>query len=599
MGSDGHRTYILDFEYASDRTEVHCLVAYEVAPDGQVLGKMRKWRSDLAGHPCPFPRGSLLVGYSISSAEALVFRWLNWDPLDYEWVDLYTEFRMRRNIEKAPRVLRENEEPEPMLGFRIVDALEYFDLAVHIPKEKEEQRERAIKGGTFSQEDARALMEYCEQDVMATAELWTKMAPKPGRPLEVAKWRGRYSAALSLCSYRGVPIDAGLYDRFEEHKSEWLAEMLREVDPDHKLWRPDTSRSMVGFRDWIDGLPGDLHALWPLTDAGDYSLRYDDLKRLSEHYPEIAPVVSMLGTTSKFRRMALDIEPRFGTNGTWFAPFGTKTGRNAPSSNRFVFNLPAYLRCLASPPVGEMLGYVDWRAQELGIAAKRSGDPALLRAYTSGDVYTANAIAFGWAAAGATKETAPEARAKAKVATLGLNYSMGARSLSKHMADHLYEAKIIKQKHQTTYRQFYDWTAAHTRKTLDEGSASVLDWEIYTHPRHRPRITTLNNWPIQSTGAAMMRIALVMAVERGVSVRAPVHDAFVFSAAESEYKDQQRTLCESMEEASRIVLDGFTIEADVEKMVEPGQHYIDDRGAEMSRLMLETLDRLNRRKTAA
>ncbi len=97
----------------------------------------------------------------------------------------------------------------------------------------------------------------------------------------------------------------------------------------------------------------------------------------------------------------------------------------------------------------------------------------------------------------------------------------------------------------------------------------------------------------------MMRIALVMAVERGVSVRAPVHDAFVFSAAESEYKDQQLTLCESMEEASRIVLDGFTIEADVEKMVEPGQHYIDDRGAEMSHLMLETLDRLNRRKTAA
>ena len=590
---------MLDFEYASDRTEVHCLVAYEVAPDGKVLGKVRKWRSDLVGHPCPFPRGSLLVGYSISSAEALVFRWLNWDPLDYEWIDLYTEFRMRRNIEKAPRVFHEDREPEPMLGFRIVDALEYFDLAAHIPKEKEEQRERAIKGGTFSQEDARALIEDCEQDVKATAELWNTMAPKPGRPLEVAKWRGRYSAALSLCSYRGVPIDAGLYGRFEEYKSEWLAEMLREVDPDHRLWRPDLSRSMEGFRDWIGGLPGDLRALWPLTDGRDYSLRYDDLKRLSEHYPEIAPVVSMLGTTSKFRRMALDIEPLFGTNGTWFAPFGTKTGRNAPSTNRFVFNLPAYLRCLVSPPAGEMLGYVDWRAQELGIAAKRSGDPALLHAYTSGDVYTANAIAFGWAAPGATKETAPEARAKAKVATLGLNYGMGALSLSKHMADHLYEAKIVKQKHRATYRQFHDWTTAHTQKTLDEGRASVLDWEIYTHPRHRPRITTLNNWPIQSTGAAMMRIALVMAVERGVSVRAPVHDAFIFSAPESEFKDQQRILCESMEEASRIVLDGFTIDADVEKVVNSGQHYIDDRGADMSRLMLETLDRLERRKTAA
>jgi DNA polymerase-1 len=226
-------------------------------------------------------------------------------------------------------------------------------------------------------------------------------------------------------------------------------------------------------------------------------------------------------------------------------------------------------------------------------------DRSELRAYISGDVYTANAIAFGWADPGATKKTAPAARSKAKVATLGLNYSMGARSLSKHMADYLYEAKIVKQKHRTTYRQFYDWTAAHTRKTLDEGRAAVLDWEIYTHPRHRPRITTLNNWPVQSTGAAMMRVALIMAVERGVSVRAPVHDAFAFCAPEDEYGDQQRALCESMEEASRIVLDGFTIDADVEKMVAPGQHYIDDRGVDMSRLMMETLNRLGKNETAA
>jgi DNA polymerase-1 len=598
MGSE-QRTFIIDFEYASDRTEVHCLCAAEVAPDGTVLNRFRIWRSRLVGHECPFPRGSLLVGYSISGAEALAFRWLGWDPLDYAWIDLYTEFRMRRNIEKAPPVLREDEEPKPMFGFSLVDALGYFGLSRFIPEEKEEQRERAIKGGDFTGEDARALMDYCECDVLATAALWQAMKPEPGRQFEVAKWRGRYSAALSMCCHLGVPIDLGLYNRFLKHKHEWLAEMLLEVDPDHKLWREDASRSMEGFRGWIRGLPAELRNLWPLTDSGDYSLRYDDLKRLGEHYPEIAQVVSMLGTTSKFRRMALDIEPHFGTNAPWFAPFGTKTGRNAPSTNRFAFNLPAYLRCLVSPPTGEMLGYVDWRAQELGIAAKRSGDLALLKAYGSGDVYIANAIAFGWADPGATKESAPEARSKAKVATLGLNYSMGARSLSKHMADHLYEAKIVKQKHHATYRQFYDWTAAHTCKTLDEGSASVLDWKIYTHPRHRPRITTLNNWPVQSTGAVMMRIALVMAVERGVSVRAPVHDAFVFCAPVDEYEDQQRALCESMEEASRIVLDGFTIDADVEKTVKPGQHYIDDRGAEMSRLMMETLDRLDRRTTAA
>jgi DNA polymerase-1 len=591
MGSR-QRTYVLDFEYSAERTEVHCLVAYELAPDGTVLGKVRKWRTDLVGHSSPLPRGSLLVGYSISGAEALAFRWLGWDPLDFDWIDLYTEFRMLRNIEKARRVLKEDEEPEPMLGFRLVDALQYFGLAEHIPEEKAEQRERAIKGGDFTRDEIRELLEYCEKDVKATVELWKRMKPRPGRPFEVAKWQGRYSAALSLCGYKGVPIDSELYANFLSFKDEWLASMLREVDPAHRLWRPNGSRDMAGFKSWIESHPAELRAIWPRTDTGAYSLRYDDLKRLSEHYPEIGRVVSMLATTSKFRRIALDIEPRYGSNAVWFAPFGTKTGRNAPSTNRFVFNLPAYLRCLASPPAGEMLGYVDWVAQELGIAAKRSGDPALLRAYSSGDVYIENAIAFGWAEPGATKDSAAAARSKSKIATLGLNYSMGARSLSVHMGDHLCEAKIVKEKHRVVYRQFYDWTNAHTRRLLDDGTAAVLDWEIHTHPRHRPRITSLNNWPIQSTGASMMRMALVMAVERGVSVRAPVHDAFVFCAPINELEDQKRTLIECMEEASRVVLDGFTINAEVEKVVRSGENYFDDRGKDMAHVMIETLGRL-------
>ena len=90
----------------------------------------------------------------------------------------------------------------------------------------------------------------------------------------------------------------------------------------------------------------------------------------------------------------------------------------------------------------------------------------------------------------------------------------------------------------------------------------------------------------------MMRMALVMAVERGVSVRAPVHDAFVFCAPINELEDQKRTLIECMEEASRVVLDGFTINAEVEKVVRSGENYFDDRGKDMAHVMIETLGRL-------
>ena len=215
-----------------------------------------------------------------------------------------------------------------------------------------------------------------------------------------------------------------------------------------------------------------------------------------------------------------------------------------------------------------------------------------------GDVYMANAIAFGWAPSGATKYSHPEARSKAKIATLGLNYSMGARSLSLQMADALHEAKIVKQKHKIAYRTFYSWTKAHTKRTLEQGSAQVIDWEIHTHPRFFPRITTLNNFPIQSTGAAMMRRALILAIEQGISVRAPVHDAFVIFAPTAEYEEQERLMVSLMEQASRDVLGGFTIDAEVEKCVQFGSHYIDDRGADMANEMMETVDRLSERPRA-
>ena len=49
-----------------------------------------------------------------------------------------------------------------------------------------------------------------------------------------------------------------------------------------------------------------------------------------------------------------------------------------------------------------------------------------------------------------------------------------------------------------------------------------------------------------------------------------------------------------MEQASRDVLGGFTIDAEVEKRVPFGSHYIDDRGVDMAREMMMTLDRLSK-----
>ena len=47
------------------------------------------------------------------------------------------------------------------------------------------------------------------------------------------------------------------------------------------------------------------------------------------------------------------------------------------------------LRSFMKFPADKIGLYLDWRTQEVGIAAARSGDEALAEAYSSGDVYHA------------------------------------------------------------------------------------------------------------------------------------------------------------------------------------------------------------------
>ena len=63
-----------------------------------------------------------------------------------------------------------------------------------------------------------------------------------------------------------------------------------------------------------------------------------------------------------------------GRNRTLLSPFGTKTGRNAPSSSRFIFGPAVWARFLIRPEPGMALAYLDWTAQEIAIAAALSKD---------------------------------------------------------------------------------------------------------------------------------------------------------------------------------------------------------------------------------
>ena len=106
-------------------------------------------------------------------------------------------------------------------------------------------------------------------------------------------------------------------------------------------------------------------------------------------------------------------------------------------------------------PADKIGVYLDWRTQEIGVAAALSGDPVLMADYSSGDVYHALAVMCGltkdhdikhW------KKNNKSMRQRMKSLQLGINYGMGVPSLARGLDRHPLIASTIIETHKRTYR---------------------------------------------------------------------------------------------------------------------------------------------------
>ena len=83
---------------------------------------------------------------------------------------------------------------------------------------------------------------------------------------------------------------------------------------------------------------------------------------------------------------------------------------------------------------------------------------------------------------------------------------------------------------------------------------------------------------MQANGAEILRLACILATESGIRVCAPMHDAVLITAPESEIEDAADAMAKHMRESSRIVLDGFELRTDL-NIVRYPQHYSCEKGA--------------------
>jgi DNA polymerase-1 len=428
--------WCLDFEFVAEPGALPvpvCLVARELGSNRLV----RLWRDELgATAPFPIDDDTLFVAY-FATAELGCFLELDW-PLPTRILDLFTEYRNATNGVSLPE------------GRGLLSALSHHGIPAITAEQKTAERALVMRGGPWSMEERRRIVDYCQTDVDPLGPLVERMLPGIlARPngFGQALLRGRYMAAVARMERTGVPIDT---KTLESLRSGWAGikfDLVRAIDKDFGVYEGTTFKSGL-----FAGYLVDNQIDWPRTATGHLHLDQETFRDMAKRFPKLEPLKDLRHSLSELRLEKLAVGPD-SRNRVLLSPFGASSGRNTPSNSRFIFGPSVWLRGLIKPPDGRALAYIDWSSQEVAIAAQLSGDQALLDAVLSGDPYLAFAKMADLAPADATKQSHKQIRDVCKTCVLGTNYGMQAPSLAVRTGLSLIEAQhLLRRLAQTSRR---------------------------------------------------------------------------------------------------------------------------------------------------
>jgi hypothetical protein len=389
----------------------------------------------------------------------------------------------------------------------------------------------------------------------------------------VLHWSDYSAKCIALIQARGIPIDMELWNLTQENKAAVVGELLRRFDPSHgsedPIYTPEGEWSYHRFEQHLvrTGVTA-----WPRLDSGKLDIDGDAFRMMS-HVPGMEGLHALrdsLGFIVK-ARLPIGLD---GRNRPSLFPFGTATGRNAHAKSPY--NAHAGMRSFMVFPHDRVGAYLDWRTQEVGVAAAPSGDTTLIADYLAGDIYHALARLCGltndhnpisW------KKTNPVMRNRMKPLQLGINYGMGVPSLARGLDRHPLIASQIIERHKRRYPRFWQWRADMVQTAmLERKIESAFGWPLYIS--HSPNKRTLYNFPMQSGGAEMLRLATMRLCDAGIVPIMLIHDGILFEETNPETIEHAR---EIMRGAGRDTCDGLEIGVDIDQLLKHGGRYCDKR----------------------
>src|SRR5262249_5838408 len=567
---------VADFEFNGrdgNRPNVACVAAYE-RRSGR---RFRLWRDQLGPTP-PYriDNRTLFVAY-YASAELQCHLALGW-PLPVHILDLFTEHRCQTNHSAH------KQRPAGLL-----DVMDRFHLDSIDARTKEHWRDVILRGGPWAEDERAGILDYCESDVDCLVRL-LPVFPIPN--LKHALLRGSYMRADAWMCHRGIPIDKPLFDDMTTHWPEIRLEIIRDLNVRFPFFDGASFRRKK-LEQWITERKIQY---WPRTPTGLLCTDAKTLSVIAERCPEAAEFCSTHVTLTQPKKFELAVGDD-GRNRCMLSAFRSKTGRNQPSNSKYVFGLNAAFRSLVRPEPETTLVYLDFSGQEFALAAYYSGDANMIAAYESGDPYSSWAKTAGAMPTDGNKTTHPDIRAMFKRASLGVLYGMGPHTMSGYLGVSKLRARHLLRSHREAFPQFWRWsTAVEDAGMAERELHTVFGWRMKV--LRDAKAGTLANYPMQGNGAEMLRLACCLAVDRGIPIVAPVHDAILIEGPDADIEDLSREMQRCMVEASRHVLGGPAVRVDASKPLRHPDRYVAGRNVALWDKTLALLAGLMGRRAA-
>ena len=153
----------------------------------------------------------------------------------------------------------------------------------------------------------------------------------------------------------------------------------------------------------------------------------------------------------------------------------------------------------------------------------------MIQAYLSGDPYMSFAIDAKLAPIGATKATHKDIRDKCKSTVLGVSYGLTAPGLAMKLTNDtgithtVTEAERLIELFFTTYNKYADWREEFLREYKQRKLMQLPDgWTMFGD---NDNLRSVLNCPIQGISACVMRLAVALMQDRGLTPIMTLHDA--------------------------------------------------------------------------